>query len=190
MIRHASRGRWKKVALLLVIAAAAMLADRMGVFGRGPQDDLVKYDGQEFHVIKVVDGDTVDIDFSDHPRENTRIRLWGVDTPETVKENTPVQHYGPEASAFTRKNILYQRVRLKLEPGNTRDRYGRLLAYIYLPDGRMMNRMLVEQGYAYADPRYDHPFRKEFLQLEAAARREKRGLWKDVPPSELPYYKK
>jgi len=86
-------------------------------------------------VISVVDGDTVDVvDGSGGGR--VRVRVLGIDTPETKDPRRPVQCWGPEASAFAERVLLGQRVSLYTDPTqSTRDRYGRLLAYIVLPDG-------------------------------------------------------
>ena len=178
------------------LAAAAVLlamyvADQQGIFGRiaGPvRDDFTRYHGKSFRVTHVVDGDTIDIDEPDRGAPATRIRLWGVDTPETKHPNKPVQHFGPEATVFTTRACEGKTVRLELLSGNTRDKYGRLLAYVHLPGGTMLNRELIRQGYGYADPRFPHPLTSEFQQLQAQARAADAGLWKDVKPEDLPYY--
>jgi micrococcal nuclease len=79
-------------------------------------------------------------------------------------------------------------VRLKLWEKETRDnqQYHRLLAYVYLPDGRMLNRALIEEGYGYADPRYDHPLKRDFQQAMDEARRQGRGLWREARPEDFP----
>jgi len=113
-----------------------------------------------------------------------------VDTPETVKPDTPPQHFGPQATALVKAVALNANVRLELDPADTRDRYGRLLAYVYLPDGRMLNRVLVEGGYGYADPRFNHRHKSDFSRLQRQAMKARRGLWKDVKPEDLPRYYK
>lgn len=186
-LRYAGRKALRSV-IATAAVAVLVLADAAGVFGRAPASDLDKYDGSSFLVVHVVDGDTLDLDVPDGGRAHTRVRLWGVDTPETVRENTPVQHFGPEASAFTKQAALGKRVKLELDPERPRGKYKRLLAYVILPDGRMLNRVLIEEGYGYADPRYDHRLRAEFLRLQRAAMKAGTGLWKDARPSDLPYY--
>jgi endonuclease YncB( thermonuclease family) len=151
-------------------------------------EDIERYDGKHFRVTYVVDGDTLDIACPDGLDDTTRIRFWGVDTPETVKQDTPVQHYGPEASALTKKLTLGKTVTLELVESNTRGNHGRLLAYIILPDGRMLNRVLLDTGHAYADPRYAHPRKQEFIDAMDAARHARRGLWAHATDSDLPYY--
>ena len=182
--------------LLVLLLAAALVggvhvADRFGVFGRARTPDHEKYNGKVFRVVHVVDGDTLDVEIRDEVRRKpaTRIRLWGVDTPETVDPRKPKpDHFGPEASAFTKDLANDANVRLELDPVSTRDKYERLLAYVILPDGRMLNRVLVEEGYAYADPRFPHKYKREFEKLMKQAKTAGRGLWKDVRPEDLPDY--
>ena len=177
-------------ALAAAVVAAFIFADRLGAFGAAPPPDPRRYDARTFTVVHVVDGDTLDIDVADQVRrkKTTRIRLWGVDTPESVKPDTPVQHFAPEASQFAKTVALGKRVKLELVHDRTRGKYKRLLAYVYLPDGRMLNRRLIAEGYGYADPRYDHPRKTEFQRLQKQALRNRAGLWKDVRRRDLPYY--
>jgi micrococcal nuclease len=172
--------------VVLVLALVGVLdgADVMGRFG----SDLSRYDNKVFLVCRNVDGDTFHLQAPDGWKTSTVIRLWGVDTPETVKPNAKVDYWGPEASAFTKGLTADQWVRVRLVPGYTRDKYHRLLVYVYLPDDRMLNSVLVEQGHAYADPRFDHPFRVEFQQQMVRARKSALGLWAGVKPDQLPDY--
>jgi micrococcal nuclease len=193
MLPHVRRRRYRlrSAGLLSVVVAALLsvaLADRAGLFGRAPTPDYQKYSGQAAMVVRTVDGDTLDVDIPDDPHQHTRIRLWGVDTPETVRPNAPIDHFGPEASRRTGELSLHRTVRLELVPADTRDKHGRLLAYVFLPDGRLLNALLVEEGFGYADPRFDHPRKREFARLHDQARRQGRGLWKDVRPTDLPGY--
>ncbi len=187
--RYALR-RALAIATAVVILAALVLADYAGLFGVAPSGDVETYDGGTYRVTHVVDGDTLDVDVRDTVmgQPTTRIRLWGVDTPETVKENTPVQHFGLEASAFTKASCRGKDARLVLVQGKTRGKYDRLLAYVYLPDGKMLNAELIAQGLGYADPRFDHPRKAEFERLQRDAKAARRGLWKDVTRADLPYY--
>jgi endonuclease YncB( thermonuclease family) len=178
------------VLLLLAIGGAIAAGDYFGLFGFSPGQDYPRYHGREVRVTHVVDGDTLDVDLYDPLNDDseTRIRLWGVDTPETVKPNTPPQHFGPEATAATRRWCKGKTVTLELVKGDTRGKYKRLLAYVVLPDGETLNARLVRKGLAYADPRFEHPRREEYLRLQAIAVRDRAGLWKDVTPADLPYY--
>ena len=193
-----ARRKLVAVVAVLVLVTVVVLLDRYGFFGRdsmpgshrvGP--DMEKYHGKTFAVAKVIDGDTIDVAVPDGKYKTTRIRLWGVDTPETVHPKLPPQHFGHEASAFTKRQCDGKQVRLQLVTGNTRGKYGRLLAYVYLPDGEMLNLVLVRNGYAYADARFTHPHAAEFLGLQDRARRGRQGLWRDVKEADLPpHYRK
>jgi len=187
---------WGALAVILLAGLAA--SDKMGFFGTKSTPsastvaDWETYDGKTFRVSKVVDGDTVDVECPDgvNNKKTTRIRLWGVDTPETVKPNAPVEWFGPEASAFVKKTVEGQPVRIELERGkDSRDKYKRLLAWVVLEDGRLLNAELISQGYGYADPRFPHHRKTEFAKLQAQAMREKKGLWQNgSPPKDLPEY--
>lgn len=189
-MRYAAR-RLAKFAVVAAVLAALVLADRVGIFGRAPKGDFAVYDGATFRVVRVVDGDTLDVDTPDGHKPSTRIRLWGVDTPEVHTQDRPVDHFGREASEFAKSVAGGRYVRLELEPGrNTRGRYGRLLAFVRLPDpdGCMLNRLLIEKGYGYADPRFDHSRKAEYARVQRAAMKARRGLWKEVEESHLPRY--
>lgn len=174
----------------VVVVGSLVAADRLGLFGWAPQPDLERYDGQVLTVSRVVDGDTVDLRIADPRggREQTRVRLWGVDTPETVKPDTPPEHYGHEATDFTRRLCLHREVTVQLVPDDTRDKYNRLLAYLVLPDGNTLNHRLIREGFGYADPRFDHPRKAAYQRAQQQARAERRGLWRDVTDDDLPYY--
>lgn len=153
------------------------------------QNDFVKYHNKTFAVVKVVDGDTIDIDISESKYDHTRIRLWGIDTPETKNDKTGVMYFGPQASEFTKGFALQKQVTVYLDIGNkTRGKYGRLLAYVQLPDGRFLNEVLLKEGFAYADSRFRHSFYNKYKNLEAIARKQKKGLWKAVTMEQLPQW--
>jgi micrococcal nuclease len=151
--------------------------------------DFEKYHGKIFAVANVVDGDTIDIDIADGKYDHTRIRLWGIDTPETKNPKTGVMYFGPEASEFTTKSALGKQVTVYLEEHRTRDKYSRLLAYVKLPDERFLNEVLISEGFAYADTRFQHSFYHKYKQLEAAARSQKKGLWPNVTPEQMPEWR-
>jgi len=149
--------------------------------------DLEKYHAKTFTAARVVDGDTIDIDVPDGNYPHTRIRLWGVDTPETKNIKTGVMYFGPEASAFTKDLTLGKDVTVYLDKDkNSRDKYNRLLAYIQLPDKRFLNEVLLIEGYAYADLRFSHSYYNKYKQLKSAARSQKKGLWANVTREQLP----
>ncbi|HWO83042.1 MAG TPA: thermonuclease family protein [Solirubrobacterales bacterium] len=125
------------------------------------------------YVSRVVDGDTVEVQLDG---EEEDVRYIGVDTPETVKPDTPVQCFGPQASDFNHRLVEHRRVRLVFG-AEQRDVYGRLLAYVYL-DGRFVNAELVRRGLArtLTIPPNDR-FAGRLKRLEIAAARAGRGLW-------------
>ncbi len=149
--------------------------------------DFEKYNEKTFYVVKVVDGDTLDIDIPDGKHKSTRIRLIGIDTPETKSPNTGVMYFGPEATEYAKTKALGNPVKIYLDTiSDTRDKYNRLLAYIQLPDGTYLNEILISEGYAYAYLQFRHSFYYKYTQLEVAARRNKKGLWKEVTREQLP----
>ena len=149
--------------------------------------DFEKYHAKKFTVVKVVDGDTLDINIPDANYQHTRIRLWGIDTPETKDPRRGPMYFGKEASDYATKLTLDKQVTIYLDEGrNTRDKYHRLLAYIQLPDGKFLNEELLSEGYAYADLRFKHSFYNKYKQLEAFARSHKLGLWANVTFDQLP----
>lgn len=170
------------------VVAGLILADREGFFGQAPSSDWDKYHARQFTVARIIDGDTLDIDCPDGRYYRTRIRLLGVDTPETVKPNTPVQHFGPEAGRFTKSAAMGRTVTLKLDRAKTRDTYNRLLAYVILPDGLNLNERIIATGCGYADPRFRHPLMREFKQTQAEAMKARMGLWEKASDADLPYY--
>ena len=110
--------------------------------------------------------------------EEERVRLIGVDTPETVHPRKPVEHFGKEASEFTKSVSEGQTVTLVEDPEcSNRDRYGRLLRYVYLPSGRLLNSEIIARGYGFAYTRFPFSRMEEFRALEREARFQGRGLW-------------
>jgi micrococcal nuclease len=159
--------------------------------GEGPASGLMSYAAADFslmiraEVIGHVDGDTVRVRIASNgaavPAELgvvETVRLIGVDTPETVHPSRPAERFGKEAGSFTKARLLGRQVYLAFD-WDLRDRYGRLLAYIYLDKGECFNALLIREGYAHAYTRFAFQFMDEFRALEQEARAEKRGLWGD-----------
>ncbi len=125
----------------------------------------------------VVDGDTVELVFPGHPPEPAR--LLGIDTPETVKPDAPVECFGPEASARA-KALLPEGAEVVVQRDEEpRDRYGRILVYVWRrSDGLFVNRSLLDDGYATVlsmAPNTAH--RATLAAAERRARAGSRGLW-------------
>jgi len=121
-------------------------------------------------VTRVVDGDTLIV------QGVGRVRLIGVDTPETVDPRRPVQFFGKEASAFTHRMAQGKVVSLEFDVERT-DRFGRTLAYVYLPDGTFLNAEIVKQGYGHAYTQFPFKCLEQFREYEGEAREASRGLW-------------
>ena len=132
--------------------------------------------GQEFYLCtRVIDGDTIVVDIDG---KQEKVRLIGVDTPETVHPEKPVEYFGKEASEFTKRMAEGKKVRLEYD-WQDRDKYGRVLAYVYLEDGTFLNADIVRQGFGFAYTRYPFKYLEEFRQYEREARENGKGLWQE-----------
>ena len=133
-----------------------------------------------YRVLRVVDGDTVEIDFQG---KATKVRLIGVDTPETVHPSKPVEAYGKEASNFTKNLLIGEFVYLRFDVDRT-DNFGRLLAYLYrAPDGLFVNLEIVRQGYGHAYTRFPFKHLALFRHYGTKAREAGKGLYGTPQPS-------
>lgn len=134
-----------------------------------------------YHVQNFVDGDTITVSMNG---TSEKVRFIGVDTPETHKPNTPVQCYGHDAADFTKRTIGNQSVRLVSDSQSTdRDRYNRLLRYVYLTDGTLVNQKIIREGYGFYYPYF--PFTKStvFAFSQSQAQSEHLGLWSHCQPT-------
>ena len=131
--------------------------------------------GKSYPCTRVVDGDTIVVNIEG---KNEKVRLIGVDTPETVHPQKPVERFGKEASEFTRRMAHGKKVRLEYD-WQSRDKYGRILAYVYLQDGTFLNAEIIKQGYGFAYTKYPFKYLEDFRQHERDARENGRGLWKE-----------
>lgn len=131
----------------------------------------VPADARKVLVKRAVDGDTLEL------VDGTRVRLTGINTPESVDPRRPVEYLGKEASAFTASLVEGQEV--FIQPSRTPvDRYGRTLAWVWLADGMFLNAKLVYEGFAQTYTFPDNPdYADLFLQCEREAREAGRGLW-------------
>ncbi|NDI33587.1 thermonuclease family protein [Chengkuizengella sediminis] len=126
-------------------------------------------------ITDIVDGDTIKVQFEG--KEET-IRLLLVDTPETVHPNKPIQPFGPEASKFAKDTLtLGKKVQIEIDVSE-RDKYGRLLAYLWV-EGKLFNEMLLEKGLARVA--YIYPpnvkYVDQFQETQEKARQEGIGIW-------------
>ncbi|MCY8152001.1 thermonuclease family protein [Bacillus paralicheniformis] len=128
----------------------------------------------EAPVIRVIDGDTF---VANVDGQKEKVRLILVDTPETVHPTKPEEPYGKEASNFAKKTLSKQTVQLEMDV-EKRDKYGRLLAYVYLKDGSSFNKVLLEKGYArLAVFPPNIKYEDEYKQAEEAAKEKALGIW-------------
>ncbi|CAM3604513.1 MULTISPECIES: thermonuclease family protein [Saccharibacillus] len=125
-------------------------------------------------VERTVDGDTFIANFEDGSRE--RVRMLLIDTPETKKEGTAVQPFGPEASEYAKKRLTGQTVELEFDD-EPRDQYDRMLAYVYL-DGELVNEEMLEQGFARVVVyKPNDKYVESFREIQNEAKRKKLGVW-------------
>ncbi len=134
-----------------------------------PRADLYK-------ITKIVDGDTIAVDIAG---KTETIRLIGINTPEIVDPGKPAECFGKEASNKAKETLTGKSVKLEADSAQgERDKYNRLLRYIFLEDGTNFNKMMISDGFAY-EYTYNIPYeyQDEFKQAEKEARESKRGLW-------------
>jgi micrococcal nuclease len=163
----------------LLLLAVSLVALAVAWSGRG--GDAAPARDRIGRVVRVADGDTIAVALAG--REE-RVRYIGIDTPESVKPDTPVQCYAHRAAAENARLVARERVRLVLDV-EPRDRFGRLLAYVYrVRDGLFVNAALVRGGFARTltiPP--DVRFADRFRALAAQARHAGRGLWSACGPA-------
>lgn len=171
---------WVLAILLLVVAtiSAIMLLER---FRQAPDPSSppsgTPTPATAVEVARVVDGDTLDVREGD---EIARVRLLGIDAPESVDPRQPVECFGREASAKLTELVAGQQVRLAADPTQAdRDTYGRLLRYVYRVDGAVINELLIREGYAheYTFRGVPYQLQSQFTAAENHARTQGRGLW-------------
>lgn len=138
-----------------------------------------------YNVISAEDGDTITVRMDG---KDERIRFIGIDTPEVHDPRKPVQCFGQAASEFTKKLIGDSPVRLEADPlSGNRDRYDRLLRYVYLPDGRLVNAEVIKQGYGFAYTSFPFTKSDDFLDYQRQARQRNLGLWNSCQPQKNQY---
>jgi micrococcal nuclease len=159
--------RWP---LLVWLAAVLVVGWRLWTTA-SPVPDAAPLVSGVYQVEYVYDGDTLLL------TTGQRVRLIGVDTPETVQRDHPVEPFGPEATQFTRAFVAGGEVRLEFDRERL-DRYGRSLAYVWIGD-RMLNEELVRAGLARFEPQYHYSetMKRRFRVAEENAKLAQRGMW-------------
>ena len=171
------------VVLVLLLTVLGWL----GVFGH-PGDDWKDLDQQTVRVTRVIDGDTVVVVPENGGQEET-VRLLGIDAPELRSKGGTPEHWSKQATNYLIERAEGKLLILKLGPTQTRDRWRRLLGYLYVDDAINLNLDMVRDGQVYAHRVYKHTRKAEFEQAENEARKKKRGLWKDVKGDQMPVWR-
>jgi micrococcal nuclease len=130
-------------------------------------------------VLAVIDGDTITVDI--HGVKET-VRFIGIDTPEVVDPRKPVQCFGKEASLKAKELLQGKRVILESDSSqDNRDKYKRLLRFVFLEDGTNINKFMITEGYAHEYTYQSKPYKyqEDFIRAQNIAREQKRGLWGD-----------
>lgn len=166
----------KKQTRLLISLALILL---FSVLGYNQQEQLGQLLGANqpglYRVTNFDDGDTITVDMNGRQE---RVRMIGVDTPELHHPEKPVQCYAQQASNYTKELIGENNVRLQADPlDDNRDLYGRLLRYVYLPNGTLVNLKLVQDGQGFAYTRFPYVRLAEFIRAESDAQSNSVGLW-------------
>ncbi len=172
------------VLTLLLVVAVSYLSNNSQKIEQG-SSAIQSQNPSTYTVTKFYDGDTIAINMNGSIE---KVRLIGVDTPETHDPRKAVQCFGQAGADFTKNLIGDQKLRLEADPINqNRDRYNRLLRYVYLPDGRLVNAEIIKQGYGFAYLSFPFTKSDEFRQLQTEAREQNRGLWNSCTPSPNQY---
>lgn len=180
-MRQFSGKRRGRVAAAFIVLVAFWLGGHQPAWISHAQELATRNQPGLYSIAYFVDGDTIAVNMNG--REE-KVRLIGVDTPETHKPDTPVQCYGPAAAAFTKHIIGSQKVRLVADPLSTdRDRYDRLLRYVYLPDGTDVNEELIQAGYGFYYPYFPFTKSEQFAAAEQTAIAARKGLWTSCRPT-------
>lgn len=131
-----------------------------------------------WRVTQVIDGDTIRVSLGNEA--GGKVRLLGIDAPESVHPDRPVEYFAKISSAMAGKLMLGERVRLEQDDSQGwLDDYGRALAFVWLEDGTLANEWLVRYGYAKEQTYFNRPcrYRNRLLAAQAYARRTRRGMW-------------
>ena len=174
-------------AILTLIVAAASLVDHQCNPRGSPRSDPVAVDKQVGTVTHVVDGDTIDVVVKGG-EPPVKVRLLGIDAPEAVGD---ARAPGLAAAGYVKARVEGKPVTLRLdELQRDHDKYGRLLAYVYLPNNELLNESLVRDGMAFSHRRLRCDLSAQLDAAENEARKAKRGLWKSISVAQMPEWRR
>jgi len=165
---------------IIILAVAVFVGGIAGyfLFQRSYQPEETRKIGpinQLYRVVKVIDGDTIKVEIGDKVET---IRLLGINTPEVENPYRHQECFGPEASLWAKKLLNNKKVYLLPDSqAPNRGKYGRLLRYVFLPNGEFVNADLIKNGYAFEYIYQPFQFMKYFSFLEQNAKNNKIGLW-------------
>ncbi len=182
-LAHRHKRLWAYALLGLAVVGGLSFLDHQG-HGLYPGSEMRQFHGRTLSVMRVIDGDTIDL-WDAARSEQVRVRLWGMDTPELARprQNRQAQRLAVEAMEYVQSVCDGQAVRIELEPHRVRGRYGRLLCYVWLPNGNMLNEQLLLRGLARVDSRFAHQHANRFVLLQEQAKYDRVGLWAKKKPT-------
>lgn len=164
----------KLLYILIVLVVSAIVSGFIDVDSTEKTVDTPAQPGF-YRVVGVGDGDTITVNMDGR---DEKIRFIGVDTPETIKPNSPVECYGKEASDYLKNLLTNKTVKLEADPINqNRDRYQRLLRYVYTQNNQLVNKQIIAQGYGFAYLSFPFTKSEEFRLTQIKARQNGVGVW-------------
>jgi micrococcal nuclease len=159
----------KAIPLVITIVLAGII----GYFV--PHKPIIKQVPALYKVVEVIDGDTIKVEFNN---KIELVRLLGIDTPEVSNPYKPEECFGKEASQRTKELLEGKYIYLIPDPlSSNRDKYGRLLRYVFLSNGLLINAELIKEGYAFNYIYEPFQLMKQFDYLEKQAKEKRLGLW-------------
>jgi len=169
-----AKSKLNRIFLLLLTALIAVL---IGYF-LPHRSSVIQEVPTLYRVVEVIDGDTIKVDLR---REVETVRLIGIDTPEIASPYNPHEDcFGPEAAEYAKQLLEKESVYLIKDPmQSNRDKYNRLLRYVFLEDGTLVNAKLIKEGYAFNYIYEPFQLMKQFNYLEKQAKENRLGLWGD-----------
>lgn len=164
---------------LIVGALAGYILYRTFIILRLYLTALNPFAGKITRVVRCADGDTIIVGNPKNKKKRQKVRLIGVDTPESLRSlYQDVMPFGKEASEYTKKRLKKGRRIFLYYDKESQDKFGRTLAYVYLSNGEFFNATLMKKGYAFA---YRYPpnvkYANHFKMLEKKAKKQEKGIW-------------